>query len=198
VASPSDTVRNAVIIGLAALLAGAIVFLAVERRDGTRPLEINIAQLTPTPGGPIEVYITGAVARPGVYEMQDGDRVIDVLLEAGGAAPDANLEALNLAVRLRDEDQVTVPRIGQVAPAASSGGSASDVAAAATVPVNINTASARELDDALPGIGEVYSQRIVDSRTRDGPFTSPDDLLLRALIPRATFERIRELVTVGP
>jgi competence protein ComEA len=59
--------------------------------------------------------------------------------------------------------------------------------------VNLNTATAAELQ-ALPGIGETYAGRIIDSRTAAGPFASPDDLILRALIPESTYERIRALV----
>src|SRR3990172_9401535 len=100
--------------------------------------------------------------------MADGDRVVDVLYEAGGPAPDADLEAINLAVRLHDEDRIVVPRQGQAA-----SGSTSSVAGVgvAPTPVNINTATAAELD-ALPGIGEAYSRRIVESRTSNGPYTS--------------------------
>jgi competence protein ComEA len=63
--------------------------------------------------------------------------------------------------------------------------------------ININTASAGELD-ALPGIGEVYSQRIVDSRAAAGLFATPDDLLNREIVPRGTYDKIRDLITVGP
>jgi competence protein ComEA len=190
---------QAIVIGVVALLAAALVALAIERSDDPGAFEITPGT-TPTPGGPIEVYITGAVLQPGVYEMADGDRVVDLLQAAGGQAPDANLEALNLAVRLHDEDQVTVPRIGQAAVSSGITNGQSSAVAGATndgAPININTASASELD-ALPGIGEVYSQRIVDSRTTVGPFVAADDLLNRQLIPRATFEKIRDLITVGP
>src|SRR3990170_7773422 len=182
-----------VIVVLAALLAGAVVAVVLERRDAPEPLEISLADLTPTPGGPIEIYITGAVLQPGVYELKDGDRAVDALYAAGGPAPDANLEAVNLAVRLHDEDQVLVPRQGQAA--VSSSGVTSGVAGAVSK-ININTATAAELD-ALPGIGEVYSQRIVDSRTRDGLFTSPEELLAREITPRATYDKIRDLITIG-
>lgn len=193
-ASRTDGIVKVMIIGLAALLAVALVTLVIERRNDRRPLEINLAALTPSPGAPIQVYITGAVSQPGVYELKDGDRVVDALYAAGGQAPDANLEAVNLAVRLHDEDQVVVPRQGQPATALTS-----NVAGTTNVgaPVNINTASAAELD-SLPGIGEVYSNRIVQSRATDGPFATPDDLLVRGLVPRATFEKIAALITVGP
>ena len=69
--------------------------------------------------------------------------------------------------------------------------------ATATAKIDINTATAQLLD-SLPGIGEVYSQRIVDSRAVNGPFVSIDDLLEREIIPRSTFEKIKDLITVGP
>lgn len=181
--------RNPIIIALAALLAAAIVYIVLDGRSSPQPLEIRFGEPTPGAGGPIEVYITGAVARPGVYELTDGDRVVDALYEAGGPAPDANLEAVNLAKILRDEDMVVVPRLGQAS---------SDVAGVVSgSPLDINAAPAEELA-TLPGIGEAYSQAIVASRTADGLFATTDDLVERRLIPGATYERIRELITVGP
>ena len=184
---------HAIIIGLAALLVAAVIALVIRQQDQRRPLELTFDG-TPAAGGPIEVYITGAVAQPGVYEMAAGDRAADLLYKAGGPAADADLEAANLALRLHDEDHVVVPRKG-------AGGGSSQVAGVqspgAPGAVNINAASARELD-ALPGIGEVYSQRIVESRAANGPFATTDDLVNRQVIPRATYEKIRDLITAGP
>ena len=190
-ASWFDRNLRLILVALVALLAGAIVYFAVQQRNDPPALEIDFGEATP--GGPIEVYITGAVAEPGVYEVDAGARVVDLLNEAGGPAPDADLEAINLAKRLSDEDQVVVPRQGQ---AAAPPGATSQVAGR-TAPVNINTATQAELM-ALQGIGEAYSQRIMDSRTADGPFASIEDLVSRRILPRATYERIREQVTVGP
>lgn len=184
------------VVALAALLAAALVVIVLQRRDEPQALEFSPGGATPTAQGPMEVYITGAVAQPGVYEMAEGDRVVDALYEAGGPAPDANLEAINLALRLHDEHHIVVPRLGQPA-SASTSGTASDVAGAATQVVNINTATAAQLDE-LPGIGEVYSQRIVESRTWDGAFQTTEELVERKVIPRGTFEKIRDLITVGP
>lgn len=180
---------NVIVVALAALLAAAVVALILDQREGSAPLEIDLAERTPA--GPVEVYITGAVAQPGVYEIADGERVVDLLYKAGGPAPDANLEGINLAVRLHDEDQVIVPRIGQASSVSQVAGTTSRGL------VNINTATAAELD-ALPGIGEVYSQRIVDSRAAGGLFTTTDELVERRIIPNATYEKIRDLISVGP
>lgn len=184
-ASWQERYLNPIVIVLAALLAAAVVTIVLDQRSD-EALEIRLGE--PTPGGPIEVYITGAVARPGVYELTDGDRVIDLLRQAGDFTEDANPQAINLAQRLHDEDMIVVPRLGEPA---------SDVAGAVSLSVNINTATARELATALPGIGEVYSQRIVDSRTSDGPFTATDDLVIRDLVPRGTYENIKHLINVG-
>ena len=194
-APAQDRYLRIIIVALTALLAAAIVLLILDRRDGPQPLEIAFDGPTPGPGGPIEVYITGAVATPGVYEMAAGERVVDLVLKAGGQTGDADIEAVNLALRLDDEDQVVIPRQGQALPQVAAG--ASSQVLGISGPVNINTASAQELD-ALPGIGEVYSQRIVDSRTLDGPFASADELVTRRIIPRGTFDKIVDLITVGP
>ncbi|MEX1255909.1 MAG: SLBB domain-containing protein [Dehalococcoidia bacterium] len=190
-ASWFDRNLRLMLVALAALLAAVIVYLAVQQRNEPPALEIDFGEATA--GAPIQVYITGAVAEPGVYEIDDGARVVDLLNEAGGQAPDADLEAINLATRLHDEDQVVVPRQGQ---AASPPGATSQVAGT-TAPVNINAATQGELM-ALDGIGEAYSQRIIDSRAADGAFASTEELVSRRILPRATYERIREQLTVGP
>ncbi len=182
-----------VIVVLAALVAAAGIALVIQRRDATRPLAITAG--TPTMAGPMAAYIAGAVAQPGVYEIANGDRVIDLLYKAGGPASDANLQAVNLAQRLRDEDRVIVPRVGEALAATQVSQVAGTTASGS--PVNINTASAKDLD-ALPGIGATYSQRIVDSRTNAGLFTTTDELVTRQLVPRATYDKIRDLITTGP
>jgi competence protein ComEA len=181
--------RTHIIAGLIAIIAALAVWAVLEQRDGPEPIELVTEGGTPAAtgsGGPITVYITGAVNQPGVYELDDGARAIDALDAAGGAAPDANLEAVNLALRLHDEDQLTVPRLGDGTPGVAG------VTTAGTT-INLNSATAAELE-ALPGIGETYAARIVDSRTTTGPFTTPEDLLTRDLIPQGTYERIAALV----
>ncbi len=164
------------------LLIGG-VFLLSERLSGPQPLQLDLADV---PAEEIRVYVTGAVQRPGVYPLADGDRWIDALEAAGGPAADANLAAVDLARRARDEDTILVPRLGQAG-----------VASASQSPlVDINTAGANELA-TLPGIGEVRAGRIIDSRERDGPFASADELLERDLIPLSVLEEIADLVTVG-
>ena len=155
------------------------------------PIAFEAASRLP-PGAPIRVHVTGEVAQPGVYQLAEGDRVVDAVNAAGGFASAADLEAVNQARKLRDGEQLIIPaRPGRATTAAP---------AALLQPgtlVNLNTATEKELDQ-LPGIGEAYSRRIVDSRAVDGPFKSVDELLTRKVVPPATFEKIRALVTVGP
>ena len=171
--------RFPVLAALAAPLLVALGYL-LGREDRAHP---SLA-LTPSPSE-VRVYVIGAVQRPGVYTLQEGDRWIDAVTAAGGPAPDADLSRVNLARRARDEDQVLVPRVGERAAA-----SESDL-------VDINKASARELE-TLPGVGPVRAERIVQSRETDGPFASPEELLTRRLVPQSVYEQIKDLVTVGP
>lgn len=135
------------------------------------------------------VHVAGWVRHPGVYELREGDRVIDALEAAGGARKGAYLDGLNLAAPLTDGQQVLVPRKG--APGAVPSGAIPGAPAL----VNVNTAGPTELE-SLPGIGEVLAQRIVDHRTEHGPFASVDDLLAVSGIGEVTLEEIRDLVTI--
>jgi competence protein ComEA len=135
------------------------------------------------------VHVAGAVAAPGLYELPSGARVQDAVVAAGGALPEAELDEVNLARRLRDGEQISVPGL-----------SAEVAAAVATLApgekLDINEATMAELDQ-LPGIGEAYSRRIVDSRIVDGPYEAVDDLLARRVLPEATLDNIRHLLTVS-
>jgi competence protein ComEA len=138
------------------------------------------------------VHVAGWVKAPGVYELPDGSRVIDALDAAGGARRDADLSALNLAALLTDGQQVLV---GQLAAAAPASGAVAEATAPATSLVNINMASAEDLE-TLPGIGEVLAATIVQYRDEHGPFTSVDQLVDVSGIGEVTLEELRDLVTV--
>ena len=167
------------------VIAGAALLFGDDVNDDPEPLVLDSSS---PPESDIRVYITGAVANPGVYSLEPNLRWIDALEAAGGATAEANLASINLATRVEDEDMIVVPAIGSAA--------VSSPAAEGAVVVNITTASEQELD-TLPGIGEVRANRIVISRQNEGAFTSIDDLLTRELVPSSVFEDIATLITVN-
>jgi competence protein ComEA len=149
-------------------------------------------EASPTPAV-LFVHVAGWVRRPGVYELHEGDRVIDAIERAGGPRRGAQTSALNLAAILTDGQQVLVP-----GPAPPEGGTVPGSTGGSTPAptlVNVNTAAAEELE-TLPGIGEVLAQAIISYRDEHGPFTSVDELEEVSGIGPATLEEIRDLVTV--
>ncbi len=142
-------------------------------------------------GGDVAIYvhILGAVNRPGLYALRDGDRAIDAVAAAGGYAGDADRRQLNLARFLSDGEQIYVPREGEV-PAPP--GAASGVAGGK---VDLNTADAATLE-TLPRVGPALAARILAWREANGRFTSVEDLLGVSGIGEKTFAGLRDLVTI--
>ena len=121
----------------------------------------------------VVVDVVGAVRDPGLYRLSQGSRIADAVARAGGMSRKAYRTLVNLSAPLADGEQVLVPARGAAAPGAADGSSAGVPSPAA--PVDINTATDEQLD-ALPGIGPVTAQKIVDYREQHGPFTSVDGL----------------------
>ena len=149
----------------------------------------------PPPDGttavPVVVHVAGAVVSPGVYTLPAGSRVVDALTEAGGAVPDADTDAINLAAIVVDGQRIYVPHRGEVVPVA-------DTPAGPTTPsgpVDINRATAEQLDD-LPGVGPATAAAIIRHREEHGPFASVDDLADVRGIGPAKLDALRGLVTV--
>jgi competence protein ComEA len=138
-------------------------------------------------GSAIYVHILGAVARPGLYELRDGDRAVDAVAAAGGFLETADQAQLNLARPVVDGEQILVPVMGET-PAVAPGTTASGL-------VDLNTADAATLD-TLPRVGPAMAARIIEWRESNGPFTAVDDLMSISGIGDKTFEGLRDLVTV--
>lgn len=154
---------------------------------------------SPPPGQPaaIVVHVAGLVVRPGIVELPAGSRVVDAIEAAGGATPDADLTPINLARILADGEQVLVtadPPPPQAAPPAAPQGAGSAPPAPAG-PVNLNTATAADLD-TLPGIGPALAGRILEWRAQNGRFTTIDELREVAGIGEQRFAQLEPLVTV--
>jgi len=161
------------------LMAAGIIWLTTSKPRG----ELVTILPTSTPGL-LTVYISGAVAIPGVYSLPDGSRVDAAIRAAGGFIPGAESEHINLAALLEDGQQIDVPGIINT----------SHINAGR---VNINTATVSELD-ALPGIGPTTAQAIVDYRLQHGLFQLIQDIQNVPGIGPATFDRIKDYVTVNP
>ena len=147
----------------------------------------------------ILVDLEGAVERPGVYELPAGARLNDLLIRAGGFSAQADRDwaakNLNLAQKLADGVKIYVPAKDETTPLSpaseSIGGQVAGIRGNITDKININTASARELD-GLWGIGEKRAQKIIAHR----PYSSIEELKTRKVIPSHVYERIKDKITV--
>jgi len=150
-----------------AAIAGGVM-LAVQH-SRSQPVEIVLSQTEP-PELSGEIYIGGAVANPGIYPLREADTMLALLLDAG-VETDADLSHIELYIPQEGEDQ-------------------------SPQKIDINRAEPW-LFEALPGIGEVLAQRIVDYRDDNGSFKRIEDLLKVSGIGEATFENIKDFITVS-
>jgi competence protein ComEA len=152
---------------LIAAIAGGVM-LAVQH-SRSQPVEIVLSQTEP-PEQSGELYIDGAVANPGIYPWQEGDTLQTILSDAG-VEPEADLSHIELYV----------PQAGETA---------------SLQKIDINRAEPWLLE-ALPGIGEVTAQAIVDYRNENGPFQRIEDLLKVSGIGEGTLNKIKDFITVS-
>jgi competence protein ComEA len=138
------------------------------------------------------VSVVGRVRHPGLVTLAAGARVADAIAAAGGLLPGGDAASVNLAAVVTDGQQIAV---GVPGAPGDAGGRTASSGAGGGAPVNLNSATAADLD-ALPGIGPVLAQRIVDYRLQQGPFTSIDQLDDVPGIGPALFAQLRKRVTV--
>jgi competence protein ComEA len=144
---------------------------------------------------PIIVHITGAVPRPGVYALAKGSRVQDAISAAGGFLADADRTGINLARALEDGELLDIPYMPGAAPVILEPAPTEPSSSAELI--NINTASQAELE-TLPGIGPSTARKIIEYRDANGPFVNTEDIINVPGIGPGTYERIKDLITVGP
>lgn len=168
------------------------------------PVGTSLVGTTTTGASSVVVYVAGAVAAPGVYTLAPLSRVADAMSAAGGAVATADLNVVNLAATVHDGERIYVPIVGEVVPALVAGVGVAGVEVAGgagadpTVPagpVNVNTASAEQLD-VLPGVGPTTAAAIVAHREQHGPFQTIDQLGDVHGIGPAKLDALRGLVTV--
>lgn len=183
-------VAAAVVLSGAASLA-LVVGVALAPADPPDPWASPASSVREdADGGEMVVDIEGGVNSPGIHRLPAGSRVADALSAAGGYAEGADLAAaarsLNLAAAVVDGQQIYVPVLGE-APAGGADGSGDGL-------VNLNRASQSELE-ALPGIGPVTAQKIIDARV-EIPFATLNELVTREVLTARQLEQIADLVTV--
>jgi competence protein ComEA len=169
------------------VLVGGRVLRPAAPHSTAPPLIRPRATARATPAKLLVVDVAGAVRHAGLYRLPQGSRIADALARAGGATAHAELDLVNLAAPVADGEQVLVPARG------ASGAAPGGAGASPTAPVDLNSATAEQLD-ALPGIGPVTAQKIVDYRQAHGPFTSVDDLDAIPGIGPSRIDNLRGLV----
>jgi competence protein ComEA len=166
-----------------------------------RPSNDSAPGTSAAPGGDLVVDIQGAVLRPGIRHLPTGSRVADAVAAAGGYGPRVDAaragRELNLAAQLHDGDRVVIPsRDDPPATAAGGAGSPKPGGTGGGGPVDLNHATASELD-TLPGVGPVTAQKIIIAREEQA-FATIEELRDRKIVGAAAFEKLKDLVTVTP
>lgn len=182
------------IAALAAVVALAAAVLAWRAQPRVQPVSAGpgpaaAAATSTSSAASIVVAVSGLVHRPGLVRLPAGARVADAIAAAGGALPGTDLSLVNLARRLTDGELIVVGLPGVPA------GSGPPGPGGAPGPVNLNTATAEQLQ-ALPGVGPVLAQRILDYRAQHGGFGSVGELRQVSGIGDAKFAELKDLVTV--
>jgi len=175
---------------LIGLVLGAVLWIVVRAPSGEK-----VTILPPPTAAPFIVEVSGAVPRPGVYDLAEGSRVNDAVEAAGGFLAEADKSTLNLAAPVTDGQKLEIPFLAGMEPPAA-------IVENPIIPtltadlIDINTATLQELD-SLPGIGPTLAQAIIDYRDENGPFYDIEDLIFVDGIGESTLDGIRDLITVG-
>ncbi len=177
------------VVTVAAALAAVVLLV---RQDDNAPIQIITPESQQAALTQVRVFVNGAVADPGVYTLPPDSRITDALAAAGGVTAEANLEGVNLALRIKDEGEYYVPSLGESPPTASLLPLGQTQASGL---IDLNSASL-DLLDTLPGIGPALAEAIVSYRENVRPFQSVEEVQEVPKIGPVTYMNIRDLVTV--
>ena len=175
----------------APISASEPIDFAFTEPESSAPVEAEAATQPELPAE-VVIYISGAVAYPDVYRLPADARVKDAVLAAGGLAPDAARDSINLAAPLADEQHIHISRASEAATVVS----AAPPESASDGRLDLNAATAAELEE-LPGVGPTLAQRIIAQRQTQGKFASVDDLRAVSGIGEKLFAQIAPFVWVG-
>lgn len=189
-----------VLLAVVALAAGGAFYAGIHGQEEAVTLDAGAAPQAKAPAkeSEIVVYVAGAVNRPGVVQLAEGARAKDAVDACGGFLPTADTNGVNLAQKLKDGMQVTVPEKSPQGTAAQGAAGGAQAGAAKSLPegmVNINTADEKELDK-LPGIGPAMAKRIVEYRTENGAFQAPEEIKRVKGIGDAKYEKMKDKIAL--
>ncbi len=183
-----DRYKIALVLGLVGTLLIGLGFLLPNLNKEKKPIIIEGAQDQKSTN--LKVDIEGAIKNPGVYSLKEGDRIQDAVSAAGGFSETADsawlTKNINLASAVKDGDKIYINAIGEEAAVDTT-----NVLSQKSGKININSASASELD-TLPGVGEKTVAKIIAAR----PYKSIDELLSKKIVGNATYNKIKDLVSV--
>lgn len=164
----------------------------------TSPLSSPSVQTENKPKKPpqtaIYLHVSGAVAREGIYKMETGDRMID-LLKLSGVLPNADLDSINLAEPLSDGEKIYVPNNMDKSKTGGQSAASSKVSGGSNSKININLADEKALDE-LPGVGPVMAKKIVDYRKDNGRFADTEELKNVPGISEKKYDNLKDRITV--
>ena len=190
-----------VLLAVVALAAGGAFYAGIHGQEEVVELDAGTAPVQEAQVKEIVVYVAGAVNRPGVVQLAEGARAKDAVDACGGFLPTADTNGVNLAQKLKDGMQVTV---AEKMPVAARGAATQGVTGGAYVGsskplpegmVNINTADIKELDK-LPGVGPATAKRIIEYRTENGDFQSPEEIKRVKGIGEAKYEKMKDKIAL--
>ena len=199
------TKKESIIVIASIFIIGVLLFIksfgmdkepkleGVDTAFSESPVEYNsiVPSKVEVESSLIMVYISGEVYHPGIYELIVGDRVVDAVNMAGGLTGQADLDKINLAKKISDEDKIYIPGIGEEVALSIE----METNIQESGKININLASSSELQ-SLPGIGEVIAGRIVEYR-KTTKFKSIEDILDVSGIGEAKFKSIKDLISIN-
>ena len=196
-----------------ALIAGGILYIFTNSPKPAETLSIENLSSSSTKSSlskfnssseknknEIMVDLKGAVAKPNVYQISSDERLVDLIRQAGGFTDQADPKSINLSAKLKDEEVIYVPKVGESSSSESTdsptGSSVSNQVSTTSGPkVNINKADLTELQK-LTGIGQKKAQDIIDFRMKNGDFKSIEDLGKVSGFGDKTLEKLKDEISI--
>jgi competence protein ComEA len=182
------------------ILIGCVIGIYNQNASERQPspqsapaVQIENRQKKP-PQTAIYLHVSGAVAREGIYIMETGDRMID-LLKLSGVLSTADLDSINLAEPLSDGEKIYVPNNVDKPKSVGQSAASAKALAGSNSKININLADQKALDD-LPGIGPVMAKKIIDHRKEKGRFADIEELKDVPGISEKKFNSLKDKISV--